>query len=235
MSFFPVQKGFSRASISLLLSIPRAWKFSFSLQVTSLRPFYLTDHRLPWRSRGHENPEGEVPWEHHHVIFTAVCWSLWVLWNPKFPADLTAIVTCSSATSRNIKHIQTSCRVCSHKFFHQTFPKLLAPSAPGNGQLQELPDLFWQLPAQCGPERQCCQQLLVAGKASNRSEVVPVPQLHACSAPNYTQRNPKGPSYKHTHTHKKKRALCVILSKSNWLQRTYSCAELDICLNTSLN
>jgi len=38
----------------------------------SLQPFYLTVHRQPWRCGGHENPEGEIPREHHHVRFIAV-------------------------------------------------------------------------------------------------------------------------------------------------------------------
>lgn len=103
------------------------------------------------------------------------CWE-----KQKLPRDLPATVMCST---HNVKHIQTTCSSCPWPCFHQTSPGLFAPSVPGNSQLQELPKLphlFWPLVAQCAPGKQCQQQLLIAGKASNHSEVVWVPQLYFC-------------------------------------------------------
>lgn len=174
MSFFPVQKGFSRSPMSVLLSIPRAWKFSFTwaFLLSSLQTALATPG--VWKS-SRRDPLRTSPCQ----VYCCVLIILSAGKSRNSPGTSQPVI-CST---HNVKHIQTTCSSHPWPSFHQTPPSLFAPSVPGNSQLQELPklpDLFWPLVAQCAQGKQCQQQLLIAGKASNHSEVVWVPQLYFC-------------------------------------------------------
>lgn len=177
MPHFPVQKGFSRASISLLLSIPRAWKFSFSLQDTSRRFFYLESTDCLRNLEGVKILKERSSEKISMWGLLSMCWSLWVLWNPEVPHGSHS--HCNLLLS-NHTHYKAWTNILQFLFlfvFSSNFPQTSCTTSPWESS--ELSGWFWQLPAQGALGRQC-QQLLVAGEVSNCFEEVSVPQLHPC-------------------------------------------------------
>lgn len=176
MPFFPVQKRFSRASISLLLSIPRAWRFSSSLQVTSWS-FYLAPTDCLRNLEGMKILKERSPEKISMWGLLSVCWSLWVLWNPEVPHGPHSHCNLLLSNHTQYKACTNIPRFLSLFIFSSNFPQTSCTTSPWDSS--ELSDWFWQLPAQGALGRQC-QQLLVAGEASNCFEVVWVSQLHPC-------------------------------------------------------
>lgn len=127
----------------------------------------------------------------------------------KCPWDPTTILICSSATICNITYRHPAVYfLFTFIFFALPSPAFFHNQPPGTDNFRSPQPCSGNQQHKALLGKQCQQQLPVASKASNHSEVVWVPQLQSCLLPIIHTEVPKA-----SLAQKKKSVLYVILSK----------------------